>query len=234
MQFDPPLIEAKFLKRYKRFFADFELPSGEVVTAACANTGRMTGLLNEGARALISPASNPKRKLKWDWLVVEADGTWIGCHTATPNTLGFAAVSEGQVPELRGYQTVEKEKKYGQENSRIDLLLTDPARPPCYVEIKNVHMMLEPGIASFPDAVTTRGLKHLRELEAEVAKGNRAVMFYIIQRSDCHTFTPAAHVDPAYANGLRQAHEVGVEILAYSCHVGTTEIRLADRLEIQI
>ncbi len=234
MKFDPPLQPATFLRRYKRFFADFELPGGEVVTAACANTGRMTGLLNEGAPALISPANNPKRKLKWDWYVVEADDTWVGCHTATPNTLGFQSVSAGQIPQLAGYARVEKEKKYGQENSRIDLLLTDPERPTCYVEIKNVHMMLEPGVASFPDAVTTRGLKHLRELEAEVAKGNRAVMLYIIQRSDCQRFRPADEVDPDYAAGLRAAHTAGVEILAYSCHVCETEITLAHPLEITL
>lgn len=234
MLFDPPLQPAKFLRRYKRFFADFELPSGEIVTAACANTGRMTGLLNEGAPALISPANNPKRKLKWDWYVVEADGTWVGCHTATPNTLGFEAVSSGQIPELAGYATVEKEKKYGQENSRIDLLLTDPERPPCYVEIKNVHMMLEPGVASFPDAVTTRGLKHLRELEAEVVKGNRAVMLYIVQRNDCQSFRPAAEVDPDYAAGLKAAHAAGVEILIYSCHVSQTEIQLREPLTLNL
>lgn len=234
MQFDPPLIPATFLQRYKRFFADFELANGEVVTAACANTGRMTGLLNVGAKALIQPADNPKRKLKWDWRVVEADGTWVGCHTAIPNALGFAAVCAGEIPELKDYATVEQEKKYGQENSRIDLLLTDPSRPPCYVEIKNVHMMTTPGIACFPDAVTARGLKHLRELAAEVAQGHRAVMLYIVQRGDCQRFTTAATVDPAYAQGLKQAHDAGVEILAYSCHVSTTEITLADRLEIQI
>jgi len=234
MDFDPPLIPARFLRRYKRFFADFELESGEVVTAACANTGRMSGLLTEGAPALIQSAANPKRKLKWDWLIVEADGTWVGCHTATPNTLGLAAVQAGEIEGLQGYATVQKEKKYGQENSRIDLLLTDPNRPPCYVEIKNVHMMLEPGVASFPDAVTTRGLKHLRELENEVAKGHRAVMLYIVQRGDCHTFRPAPEVDPAYAEGLKKAAEAGVEVMALSCEVTPHFIRLSDSLEIQL
>ena len=234
MLFDPPLVPARFLKRYKRFFADFELETGKIVTAACANTGRMTGLLNEGARALIRPAANPDRKLKWDWLVVEADGTWVGCHTATPNTLGFQTVSDGQIPELAGYELVEKEKKYGEENSRIDLLLTDPSRPPCYVEIKNVHMMLEPGMASFPDAVTSRGLKHLRELTLEVEKGNRAVMLYIEQRNDCTAFRPAPEIDPAYAQGLKEAFNAGVEILAYSCHVSPEEISLGTPLEIKL
>ena len=140
----------------------------------------------------------------------------------------------GEVPELADYATVEKEKKYGSENSRIDLLLTDPERPPCYVEIKNVHMRLEPGVASFPDAVTERGLKHLRELTAEVAKGNRAVMLYIIQRGDCRTFRPAHEVDPAYAAGLKAAADAGVEILAYSCHVSPQQITLADRLDISL
>lgn len=234
MQFDPPLQRAKFLKRYKRFFADFELPTGEVVTAACANTGRMTGLLNEGAEAWIQPNDNPKRKLKWDWWVVAADDTLVGCHTGLPNTLGFQSVSAGLVPELAGYATVEKEKKYGHENSRIDLLLGNEGRRPCYVEIKNVHMRPEPGIASFPDAVTERGLKHLRELSLMVEQGHRAVMFYIVQRGDIAAFRPAHEVDPAYAIGLKDAHLAGVEIIAYSCHVASTEISLAQRLEIQL
>ena len=234
MQFDPPLHPAIFLRRYKRFFADFELPSGQIVTAACANTGRMTGLLSPGARALIRPANNPNRKLKWDWLVVEADGTWVGCHTATPNALGFEAVSQGLIAPLSGYATVEREKKYGQENSRIDLRLSDQSRAPCFVEIKNVHMRLVPGVASFPDAITTRGLKHLRELSAEVIKGNRAVMLYLIQRDDCQVFTPADKIDPDYAAGLRAAKRAGVEILAYSCHVSPTQITLAHAVEISL
>ena len=232
MQFDPPLQRATFLKRYKRFFADFELPSGEIVTSACANTGRMTGLLNEGTQAWIQPNDNPKRKLKWDWWVVAADDTLVGCHTGLPNTLGFRAVCEGLVPELTGYATVEKEKKYGEENSRIDLLLSQDGRRTCYVEIKNVHMRLEPGVASFPDAVTERGLKHLRELSLMVAQGHRAVMFYIVQRGDVTAFRPAHEVDPAYAAGLKEAQAAGVEIIAYSCHVAPTEITLAKPLKI--
>ena len=234
MRFDPPLQPATFLRRYKRFFADFALPNGDLVTAACANTGRMTGLLNEGAPALIQPARNPDRKLKWDWLAVEADGSWVGCHTATPNALGFEALSAGRIPELVGYASVEKEKKYGQERSRIDLLLTDSHRPPCYVEIKNVHMRLEPGVASFPDAVTTRGLKHLRELRAERAKGHRAVLAFIVQRSDCQRFRAAAEVDPAYAAGLNAAYAEGVEILVYSCQVGASGIDLGPRLILDL
>ena len=234
MEFNPPLVKATFLKRYKRFFADFRLESGNFVTAACANTGRMTGLLNPEASALIRPASNPNRKLKWDWLAVEADGTWVGCNTAIPNMLGYEAIMTHQIADLRGYVHIEKEKAYGQENSRIDLLLTDPHHPPCFVEIKNVHMCLELGVASFPDAVTTRGLKHLRELEAEVAKGHRAVMLYIIQRGDCQSFTTAGDVDPDYAVGLKQAKATGVEILAYSCHVSESQITLADPLNINI
>lgn len=230
MKFDPPLVEAIFLRRYKRFFADFVL-DGSTVTAACANTGRMTGILNEGAKSYIQPNDNPKRRLKWDWYSVESNNTLVGCHTSVPNKLGFDAVTRGEIPELTGYETIEREKKYGSENSRIDLLLTDPVRPPCYVEIKNVHMMTEPGIASFPDAVTERGLKHLRELSAEVKRGNRAVMLYVVQRADCQSFKPAPEIDPAYAEGLKLASDAGVEILAYSCHVLPQQINLADRLE---
>lgn len=230
MKFDPPLVEAIFLRRYKRFFADFVL-DGSTVTAACSNTGRMTGILNEGAKSYIQPNDNPKRRLKWDWYSVESNNTLVGCHTSVPNKLGFDAVTRGEIPELTGYETIEREKKYGSENSRIDLLLTDPVRPPCYVEIKNVHMMTEPGIASFPDAVTERGLKHLRELSAEVKRGNRAVMLYVVQRADCQSFKPAPEIDPAYAEGLKLASDAGVEILAYSCHVLPQQINLADRLE---
>ena len=190
-----------------------------MVTAACANTGRMLGILNEGATAYIQPVDNPKRKLKWDWWVVEADGTLVGCHTGLPNTLGYRAVSDGHIPELKGYDLIEREKKYGDENSRIDLLLTAEGKPPCYVEIKNVHMRDGTGLAAFPDSVTDRGLKHLRELAREAAKGHRAVMFYIIQRDDVSGLRPCDEIDPAYAAGLREAVKAGVEVLAYTCHV---------------
>ena len=233
MQFDPALQKAKFLKRYKRFFADFDL-NGEVVTAACANTGRMLGILNEGATAYIQAVDNPKRKLKWDWWIVEADGVLVGSHTGLPNPLGFQAVSDGLIPELAGYDLVEKERKYGDENSRIDLLLTSESKPPCYVEIKNVHMRDESGLAAFPDSVTERGLKHLRELTREVEKGNRAVMLYIIQRDDVSALRPCDEIDPAYGKGLRDAAAAGVEILAYTCHVSVEEITLARSTPVKL
>ena len=233
MKFDPPLIEAKFLRRYKRFFADFEL-EGEVVTAACANTGRMLGILNEGARAFIQRVDNPKRKLKWDWWIVEADGVLIGSHTGLPNPLGFRAVSDGLIPELAGYDLVERERKYGDENSRIDLLLTAAGKAPCFVEIKNVHLRDAAGLAAFPDSVTVRGLKHLRELTREVEKGNRAVMLYIIQRDDVTALRPYDEIDPAYGQGLRDAVAAGVEVLAYTCHVSVEEITLARSIPVKI
>ena len=183
MLFSPPLLPGCLIKRYKRFLADIALASGEIVTAHCANPGALLGVTTPGLRVWVSHNPDPKRKLAYTWQIVETDDTYVGVNTSLPNALAEEAILGGKIPELLGYKNLKREVKYGQ-NSRIDWLLTDPDKPDCYVEVKNVHLKRGAG-AAFPDSVTTRGAKHLRELETIAATGARAVMLYIIQRNDC-------------------------------------------------
>src|SRR5262249_35358828 len=184
MRFATPLLPATLVKRYKRFLADVVLPSGETVTVHCANPGSMIGLNAPGARVWLAKADNPKRKLAHSWELIEVDfgggAELVGINTAHPNALAAEAIAQGAIAELTGYASLRREVRYG-KNSRVDFLLEDPTRPPCYVEIKNVHLMRRTGLAEFPDAVTKRGAKHLAELTDMVAAGNPAVMFFLIQ-----------------------------------------------------
>jgi len=233
MQFPAPLQRARLIRRYKRFLADVELPGGETVTAHCANPGAMLGLQAEGAEVWLSPAANESRKLRWSWELVAADGALVGINTAHPNRIAAEAIAAGRVPELAGYGRLRREVRYG-ENSRIDILLEDDDRPPCHVEVKNVHLMRQPRLAEFPDSVTARGAKHLRELSKVAADGGRAVMFYLVQRQDCTRFALAADIDPAYAAGLRAALAVGVEAICYDCDISPQAIELARPLSLAI
>lgn len=227
--FDPPLIEGKLIKRYKRFLADIELETGEIVTAHCPNSGSMLGLKEPGFPACIQDAQNPNRKLKYTFKLVKADGTWVGIDTSIPNTLVSQAIENNLIPELTGYETLKREVKYGQ-NSRIDILLQGNGKPDCYVEVKNVTLK-EGESALFPDAVTTRGQKHLEELSQMVKDGHRAVMFYLIQRKDCNDFKIADQIDPDYMKAFKKAVQAGVEVLCYDCNVSTTNISLNKRIE---
>jgi len=233
MKFQTPLIEGKLVKRYKRFFADVELPGGEIVSAHCANTGAMAGIKDPGLRVWLSPSDNPKRKLKFTWELVEADDALIGTLPVRANELAEDAVKAGTITELVGYDSLRREVKYG-ENSRIDLLLEQDGRPPCWVEVKNVHWMRQPGLAEFPDGVTSRGAKHLEELAGKARAGERAVQLFIVQRGDCTRLRPAADTDPVYAQTLREAAAAGVEVLAYGCTVSTTGIEIAHRMDVEI
>lgn len=232
MRFHAPLVRGSLLRRYKRFLADVELETGEVVTVHVANSGAMLGTSAPGLEVWLSPAANPARKLKWSWELCRVDGCLVGVNTAHPNALAEDAIKAGAIPELAGYATVRREVRYGR-NSRIDLLLEAQGRPTCYVEVKNVHLK-RGDWAEFPDAVTVRGSKHLAELRDMVAQGHRAVMLYLVQRGDCTGFRPAADIDPAYAAGLSAAMRDGVEAICYTCRLSIEDITIGTRLPIAV
>ncbi|MBI1362996.1 MAG: DNA/RNA nuclease SfsA [Proteobacteria bacterium] len=232
MDFSAPLIHGTFLKRYKRFFVDAQLPDGTTVTAHCPNTGSMLGLMGNDYGVYLSPADNPERKLRYTLEMIDVGTSLVGVNTSRPNAIVADAVATGLIPELTGYATLEREKKYG-KNSRIDILLNDPAKGTCFIEVKNTTLR-EGNAALFPDAVTSRGLKHLEELMAERKAGNRVVMFYLVQRSDCDYFSVADTIDPAYGKTLRQAVAEGLEIMAYSCKLNATAITVDKKLEVRL
>jgi sugar fermentation stimulation protein A len=231
MRFSAPLVEATLVKRYKRFLADVLLPSGETITVHCANPGSMIGLAPPGARVWLSRSDNPKRKLAHSWELIEVDfgagAELVGINTTHPNALAAEAIAAGLFAELAGYPAVRREVKYG-KNSRVDFLLEAPERPPCYVEIKNVHLMRRPRIAEFPDAVTKRGAKHLAELSDMVAAGHRAVMLFLIQIGSAERFALARDIDPGYGRAFDLARAAGVEALAYRCRLTHDGIEVAE------
>lgn len=238
MKFANALIQATLLKRYKRFLADVRLENGEEVTAHCANPGAMLGLKEPGSAVWLSPANNPKRKLKYSWELIETNDynkkTLVGINTSLPNKLAEEAILNGTIKELQDYSNLRREVKYGQ-NSRIDILLenepeTEQSRS-CYVEIKNVHLLRQENKAEFPDSVTTRGAKHLNELSDMVKEGHRAVMLYLIQREDCETFSLAKDIDSKYHEAFLKAQETGVEAIAYKCSLTTKEIKVTEKVE---
>ena len=233
MQFPDPLIHGTLLRRYKRFLADILLDNGEEITAHCANPGAMLGLTQIGSEVWLSPSRNPKRKLNYSWELMYADGGLVGINTAHPNGLVEEAISEIMVKELAGYDSMRREVKYG-KNSRVDILLGAESKPDCYVEVKNVHLMRQPGLAEFPDSVTKRGAKHLVELGEMVKAGNRAVMFYLVQRTDCERFSVAADIDPTYAIELEKAMVQGVEAICYDCSINTERIEVRAPLQLDL
>ena len=234
MLFPSHLETGHLIKRYKRFLADMRLDNGEIVTAHCANPGSMMGVAPEGARVWLSKSESKTRKLPYSWELVEVDNTLVAINTNNPNKIAWEALEQKVIPELTGYADMRREVKYG-ENSRIDILLDGGRRKkPCFVEIKNVHLRREASLAEFPDSVTARGAKHLRELEAVVAKGDRAIMLFIVQRGDCDRFSPAGDIDPGYAEALGKAAQAGVELLCYDCDITTSEVRIRKPLPIEL
>jgi sugar fermentation stimulation protein A len=235
MRFTAPLVPATLVRRYKRFLADVALPCGETVTAYCANPGSMIGLAAPGAPVWLSRSENPKRKLGHSWELVEVDlgsGTeLVGINTTNPNALAAEAIAAGIIPELAGYGTTRREVKYGR-NSRVDFVLEAPGRPPCYVEVKNVHLMRQKGLAEFPDAVTKRGTKHLEELAAMAAAGARAVMLFLVQIASAERFALARDIDPTYGMQFDRARAQGVEALARRCRLSRDAIEVAEAIAI--
>jgi sugar fermentation stimulation protein A len=233
MQFPSPLIRGTLLIRYKRFLADVRLEDGTEITASVPNTGSMMGLCEPGCMVWLSRSESPTRKYPFSWELVETDlgagSTLVGINTSHPNKLVEEAILTGGIPELAGYPNLRREVRYGL-NSRIDLLLTAADEKLCYVEIKNVHLSRKAGLAEFPDCVSERAAKHLVELSQMVADGHRAVMVYLVQRSDTAAFQLAGDLDPKYFAAFKAARAAGVEALAYDCEIGTSGIGVADRL----
>lgn len=232
MQFDPPLVPATLLRRYKRFLADVILEDGREVTVHCANPGKMLGVSTPGARVWLQPATDPKRKLQWSWRLIELeDGHLAGIDTGVPNRIVGEALSARAIPELAPWQTIRPEVKYG-ENSRVDFHLSGGSGPDIWLEVKNVHLRREDTLAEFPDSVTTRGAKHLRELSARVAAGERAVMLYVVQRTDCDRIAMAADLDPAYAEAFERAADAGVEMICHGTRISPDGVQLAGALPV--
>jgi sugar fermentation stimulation protein A len=225
----PQLIPGLLINRYKRFLADIELENGNIITVHCPNSGSMKGCATPGSPVLLSQSSNPGRKYPFTWELVRINDIWIGINTARPNHLVHEAIKNGTASELQGYTTIRPEVPYG-EHSRIDLLL-EGIKGRCFVEVKNVTMV-ENGRALFPDAVTTRGQKHLNELMRVVREGDRGVIFFTVLRGDGNNVSPADIIDPEYGRLLRLALANGVEALAYRAVVSPTQIILTERLPV--
>lgn len=226
-----PLVRGRLVQRYKRFFADLVLDDGRAITAHCPNPGAMLGVNLPGQGAWVSWSDDPKRKLAWTLQLVEAETSLVGVNTLLPNRLVAEALVADAIPELTGYATVKPEVKY-REASRVDFLLTDPVRPPCWLEVKNVHLSRTPGLAEFPDCKAARSTRHLSDLAAQVAEGHRAVALFVVQRADCESFKACEDLDPAFARGLAQAVEAGVEVLVYGCDLSPQTVRIARRLTL--
>ncbi|MEZ8033530.1 MULTISPECIES: DNA/RNA nuclease SfsA [Vibrio] len=237
MHFNPPLEPATLIKRYKRFLTDIKLPDGSERTIHCANTGAMTGCATPGNTVWYSTSDNAKRKYPNSWEISETDkGHRICVNTARANQLAVEAIENNTIVELLGYNALRTEVKYGSENSRIDILLEDNEKPPCYIEVKSVTLLDEQetstkGQGFFPDAVTTRGQKHLRELTEMVESGNRAVLLFTVLHSGIEKVSAAHHIDAKYSLLLKQAQDAGVEVLCYKAELSNTQIQLKQAVE---
>ena len=235
MLFSSPLVRGRLTQRYKRFLADIVLDNDVEITAHCPNPGAMIGLNMPGLTCWLSHDPSPKRKLPYTWELVEVPNeisgelVTVGLNTMHPNRLVAEALAADAIPELTGYATHRREVKYG-VNSRVDFLLEAPDRAPCWLEVKNCHLRRTGSLAEFPDCVAARSLKHLKELTARVEAGERAVMLFVIQRTDCDAFSACHDLDPAYAKGLTEAATRGVEVLAYSCEISPWTVRIAGQV----
>lgn len=230
MQFATTLRPATLIKRYKRFLADCRLEDGREITAHCANPGSMMGMAEPGIKVWLEPNDDPRKKLDYGWRLIEHEnGHFTGVDTALPNRMLKAALEAREMQELAAYSTVRPEVKYG-EKSRIDFLLTGEGLPDCYVEVKSVTLCRQPSIAEFPDSVTARGARHMDELAAMAQAGHRAVVLFLVQRTDAREMRIAADIDPAYAKALLAAMAAGVEVIAYGTHISPECITLGPAL----
>ncbi|KMW58702.1 Sugar/maltose fermentation stimulation protein [Candidatus Rhodobacter oscarellae] len=214
------------LRRYKRFLADMVLEDGREVTAHCANPGSMMGLKDPGLRCWLEPNDDPKKKLKYGWRLVDHEnGHLTGVDTSLPNRMLRAELMAGRVPELSGYDLVRPEVPYAAK-SRVDFLMQSPGRRDAYVEVKSVTLSRQAGLGEFPDSVTARGAKHMGDLAEMARQGHRAVVFFLIQRTDCDRVSIAADIDPAYAAAFDAAMQAGVEVIAYDCAITPEAVTL--------
>ncbi len=227
MKFNSLMFKGKFIKRYKRFFADFEL-NNKVEVAHCANTGTMKTCLGENWDCMVSFHDSPTRKLKYSLEMLHNGKTWIGINTSITNALAIEAIKNGTITELQGYADLKPEAKIG--NSRIDILLSNGPTEQCYVEVKNVTLIDENGRSTFPDAVTERGQKHLGELQTLKQNGIRTVMLFVVQREDCSEFSIDQDIDKEYCKLLKEVIKSGVEVLVYQCSLNPEEIKIIHRI----
>lgn len=232
IEFPRPLVEGRLIQRMKRFLADVELPGGEIVRAHCANTGSMKTCGSPGDTVLLLHDPSPTRKLAYTWELTKTSVGYVGVNTSRPNQVTARALELGLIPELSGYTSVRKEVAYG-HRSRIDILLEGPGDQRCYVEVKNTTL-LDGKEVRFPDAVTTRGLKHLHELKAMVDGGHRAVMLFFVNRTEGEVFAPAADIDREYAEALRLVAKAGVEVLAYRALHSPLGIKLGSKVPVRL
>jgi sugar fermentation stimulation protein A len=234
MRFQTPLVPGRLIRRYKRFLADVLLDTGVQITAHCPNPGAMLGLAEPGMRVWLEPNDDPKRKLKYGWRLSHLSGdVWVGIDTGVPNKVIKKALLARTVPELAAYGSVRPEVKYA-EKSRIDFLLVEPGLPDAYVEVKNVHLCRTAGLAEFPDSVTQRGARHLEDLAGVKAAGHRAVMLYLVQRTDCSRFSVAGDLDPAYGRGFGTAQAAGVEMLCYDTRIDVHGVTFGQAVDIEL
>ena len=228
----PKLTSGTLVKRYKRFLADIKLRNGHIVTAHCPNSGSMKGCSEPGQTVYLSRSANDKRKLKYTWELIQMPDSLVGVNTNVPNRLVRESLLHGAVPGFSKYSELFSEVPYG-NGSRIDILLKGNDDRDCYIEIKNCTLV-ENNIAYFPDAVTERGLKHLKELQKVVRHGHRGVIFFLVQRMDARRFRPAKDIDPAYARELKKAAKNGVEVLVYDVRIDLTQITLNQKLPFEL
>jgi sugar fermentation stimulation protein A len=233
MRFREPLLGATLVRRYKRFLADVTLDDGTALTAHCPNTGSLLGCHSPGSRVWLSRSDNPKRKYAYTWELVEvAGGVLVGVNTGRSNALVREAIESGIIGELTGYDEIRAEVRYGEERSRVDFLLTKDGSA-CYLEVKNVTAAVEEGVAMFPDAVSTRGTRHLRELIATLRdSGRRAVLCFCVQRADVREVRPADEIDADYGRTLREALDAGVEAIAYRATLCPESVVLSERIPV--